>query len=841
MACIEQSNRNNFVTFFKVSGSLTLAELQANGIPDICNEFGIEAPKNLQGIVTSNGTIILTWEDVEGELEYEIQRSSNPNSGFSTIATVGYNQEQHIDTSLDIYNTVYYRVRANSETINGQWSNVASVAVNAFQSGWTTTNTGDSNNDQISLPLESDGTYNFTVYWGDGTSDLITAYNQSEVTHTYAATGSYNVGIKGTIYGWNFSNTASSDPAKITSISNWDSIRLGNNEEYFSQATNLVITADGTLDMTGTTSLSLAFRDCESLTSFPAIDTSLVTNFDQAWLGCHLLTSFPSIDITGATTMTGAWLSCDGLTSFPLLDFSGYTDLTSCWFGCSALTSFPTIDTSLCETFVSTWRNCSALTSFPSINTGAGTDFSDTWNNCDGLTSFPALDFSSGVTFSSTWDGCDGLTSFPSVDVSSGESFDFCWNNCDALASFPALNMSSATDASSAWRNCVALESFGAITITSMLDLSNAWEGCSDLLSFPDIDTSSVTTFNSSWRDCGAILDFDQSLDVSSQDISPNGVSINTDGTELFMVGSGGDSVYRYTMSTAYDLSTASFIHALDVSSEDPNPFGVSINEDGTELYVVGASNDEVYRYTLSTPYNLTTATYIDALDVSSQDTTPNGVSINEDGTELYVSGTVSQSVHRYTMSTPYDLSTASFIHSLDVSSQDATPSDVSINDDGTELFVSGLSGDSVYRYTLSTAYNLTTATYIQALDVSNHETSVTGVSINIDGTEIYTSGTDNDSVYRYRLSTPYDLSTSNAGFPALDFGSMTDGSNCFNGTDIGTSSWSQILIDTETNNQNNNVSFHGGDATYSAGAAATARADLIADHSWSITDGGPA
>jgi len=71
--------------------------------------------------------------------------------------------------------------------------------------------------------------------------------------------------------------------------------------------------------------------------------------------------------------------------------------------------------------------------------------------------------------------------------------------------------------------------------------------------------------------------------------------------------------------------------------------------------------------------------------------------------------------------------------------------------------------------------------------------------------------------------------------------GVMTNGFNCFSGTNIGTVSWSDILIDVESKNSNNNVSFHGGSATYSAGAAATARAALIADHTWTITDGGAA
>jgi hypothetical protein len=53
------------------------------------------------------------------------------------------------------------------------------------------------------------------------------------------------------------------------------------------------------------------------------------------------------------------------------------------------------------------------------------------------------------------------------------------------------------------------------------------------------------------------------------------------------------------------------------------------------------------------------------------------------------------------------------------------------------------------------------------------------------------------------------------------------------------TINYSDILVAFEAQTVLNNVPLHGGNSTYSAGAAATARAALIADHSWTITDGG--
>ncbi|MHA1720444.1 MAG: hypothetical protein ACTSXK_13055, partial [Promethearchaeota archaeon] len=55
-----------------------------------------------------------------------------------------------------------------------------------FISEWDTTKTSVYSTDfnQIRLPLEPNGIYNFIVYWDDNTKDNIITWDQSEVLHT---------------------------------------------------------------------------------------------------------------------------------------------------------------------------------------------------------------------------------------------------------------------------------------------------------------------------------------------------------------------------------------------------------------------------------------------------------------------------------------------------------------------------------------------------------------------------------------------------------------------------------------------------------------------------------
>lgn len=57
----------------------------------------------------------------------------------------------------------------------------------------------------------------------------------------------------------------------------------------------------------------------------------------------------------------------------------------------------------------------------------------------------------------------------------------------------------------------------------------------------------------------------------------------------------------------------------------------------------------------------------------------------------------------------------------------------------------------------------------------------------------------------------------------------------------LSTANYDAILIGWEALDLVDSLSCHFGDATYSAGAAAAARANIIADDLWTITDGGPA
>ena len=119
---------------------------------------------------------------------------------------------------------------------------------------------------------------------------------------------------------------------------------------------------------------------------------------------------------------------------------------------------------------------------------------------------------------------------------------------------------------------------------------------------------------------------------------------------KMFIVGAGSDSVYQYTLSTAWDISTA--VHhsiSFSVNSEDTFPSGVTFSTDGLKMFIMGNSTDSVYQYSLTTAWDISDVTYNSvSLDITSQDTFPHGVTFSSDGTKMFVIGSSSDSVHAY-------------------------------------------------------------------------------------------------------------------------------------------------------------------------------------------------
>ena len=146
--------------------------------------------------------------------------------------------------------------------------NAPSTPSDAFVTTWKTDNSGGSSFNQITIPTFSGETYDYTIDWGDGTSDSDVTGN---ITHTYAIPGTYTVSISGVFPRISFARI-DTDREKILTVENWGNLQWVNMENAFFRCTNLDVMATDVPDLSNVTNMRQMFSGCTNLIGNTAFD-----------------------------------------------------------------------------------------------------------------------------------------------------------------------------------------------------------------------------------------------------------------------------------------------------------------------------------------------------------------------------------------------------------------------------------------------------------------------------------------------------------------------------------------------------------------------------------------
>jgi VCBS repeat-containing protein len=239
-------------------------------------------------------------------------------------------------------------------------------------------------------------------------------------------------------------------------------------------------------------------------------------------------------------------------------------------------------------------------------------------------------------------------------------------------------------------------------------------------------------------------------------------LTFNHDGTKMFVVHASTPAVIsEHALTTAFDITTASQSTTYDVSSHTTSPRGLRFNSDGTKLYLNSDqnSNKKVYEFSLSTAYDISSLSSPSSTVISGQDGNPRGIAFNTDGSKMFLLGDSNNTVYEYSLSTAFDTTTISYTsRSLDFSSKEVTPRGLSFNSTGTKLFITGQNSDDILEYDLSTGFDLSTESFNGAFDMTGTVSSPNDVVFNNDGTKAFIGQTGSNKIFSFSLSSPFSL-----------------------------------------------------------------------------------
>ena len=252
------------------------------------------------------------------------------------------------------------------------------------------------------------------------------------------------------------------------------------------------------------------------------------------------------------------------------------------------------------------------------------------------------------------------------------------------------------------------------------------------------------------------------SYGIGSQEATITGIAFNPDGTKMFIVGIDGDEVNEYSLSVGFDLSsTVTALRTLDVSGQEIEPQEIVFNSDGTVIFVLGTAGDTIDSWSLSTAYNLSGVHATnDHIATTALGGNPRGMRFNSDGTKMFILENVDNNVEEYALSTAYDPATkSSSSTNYSVLDSGAHLQGMAFSSGGTKMFIVSSDDDDIHEYNLSTGFDVSTASYVGNYDVSYAGTkNISGMAFSSDGSKMFHGDFQLNKIQEYTLSCYYGV-----------------------------------------------------------------------------------
>jgi len=182
---------------------------------------------------------------------------------------------------------------------------------------------------------------------------------------------------------------------------------------------------------------------------------------------------------------------------------------------------------------------------------------------------------------------------------------------------------------------------------------------------------------------------------------------------------------------------------------------GIAYSADGSKVIISSYYSQGTRQFSLSTPFDLSTAVYDDIMMWPSTYTL--NISFSRDGLHMLKTDYFA-TVHHYKLSTPFGISTAVLSESSGATPQVAGRryNASSFNDDGSLWYVS-IYGLGIYQYTLTTPYDVTTWQYNDK--VKSFNADPIGFCWNNNGSRLLIT-TSNGTPQVFTVTVPWDITT---------------------------------------------------------------------------------
>ena len=260
----------------------------------------------------------------------------------------------------------------------------------------------------------------------------------------------------------------------------------------------------------------------------------------------------------------------------------------------------------------------------------------------------------------------------------------------------------------------------------------------------------------------GGVSEFVDNKDIAQR--IAHGIAFNGNGTKMFISGSSQNRVFEFDLTVGFDVSTATInSNECNHISQDTSVIGLKFSSDGTKMFLIGSDSEAegIEEFTLSTAYDVSSCPFVTTHFEGEMDI--RDIAFNNSGTKLFIyDGTGNDFIKKYSLTSPFNISNATFeqqstgTSSKTFSQLEGNPQGLAFSSDGSKMYITGHGKDKVQEFNLSTPFGLSNVTKKGGYKVSDDGVEqVSGIAFSSDGLKMFVLDfkTGNKTVSEYNLT----------------------------------------------------------------------------------------
>ncbi|MDR9367402.1 MAG: hypothetical protein RI575_18860, partial [Balneolaceae bacterium] len=239
--------------------------------------------------------------------------------------------------------------------------------------------------------------------------------------------------------------------------------------------------------------------------------------------------------------------------------------------------------------------------------------------------------------------------------------------------------------------------------------------------------------------------------------VSSRSTDFRPDGKRFYILGRDQETIAEYHLDEAWQIDTAEFVREfsttkeLDATEQRSASHGLFIRKtDGERMWMLNRT--EIWEYTLSTPWDVTSATQTGYKDLSDTVVRGHDIDFKPDGSVLYVDDRILGVVHQFELSSDWEVETATLDYVFDISDIQKAVRGTQFSPDGKKMFMMDTARQEVLEFNVPTPFDLRSGTFEGAFSVASEAISPEGLTFKPDLTAFYVTANFENVVYQYYI-----------------------------------------------------------------------------------------